>query len=80
MYFNVGANEHAWKLFHTMEHKDIASWNTILSVSSQAADVEQAVTLFSDFMVTGLKPNRITFSILFKMCGDIRKVDLGQQL
>ncbi|KAJ0666756.1 putative tetratricopeptide-like helical domain superfamily [Helianthus annuus] len=33
MYFNVGANEHAWTLFHRMEHKDIASWNTILSVS-----------------------------------------------
>ncbi|KAI3812319.1 hypothetical protein L1987_17026 [Smallanthus sonchifolius] len=77
MYFNVGASDHAWKLFQTMEHKDIASWNTILSVSSRVAGVEleQVVALFSDFMVTGLKPNRITFSILFKMCGD-----LGQQL
>ncbi|KVH95801.1 pentatricopeptide repeat-containing protein At3g09040, mitochondrial-like [Cynara cardunculus var. scolymus] len=79
MYFKTGANDHAWKLFETMEDKDMASWNTVLAVSSQIAGVEQVVSLFTDFMFTGLKPNRITFLILFRMCGDLLEVDLGLQ-
>ncbi|KAK9052606.1 hypothetical protein SSX86_029236 [Deinandra increscens subsp. villosa] len=77
MYFNIGANDHAWKLFQTMDHRDIASWNTVLSVSSQVSGVQQVAALFSDFMATGLKPNIITFSIMFKMCGEVLE---GQQL
>ncbi|PWA84957.1 Pentatricopeptide repeat-containing protein (mitochondrion) [Artemisia annua] len=80
MYAKSGAEYHAWKLFQTMEYKDVASWNTILALCSQDTNVEQVVTLFNDFMVTGLKPNRITFSILFRMCGDAVKLELGQQL
>lgn len=80
MYFKTGANDHGWKLFQTMECKDIASWNTILSVSSLDTSVKQVVTLFSDFLVSGLRPNRITFSILFRICGDVLESELGQQL
>ncbi|GKA30107.1 pentatricopeptide repeat-containing protein [Tanacetum coccineum] len=80
MYAKSGAEYHAWKLFQTMEYKDIASWNTIFAVCSQGTNVEQVITLFNEFMATGFKPNHITFSILFRMCGDVVKVHLSQQL
>ncbi|KAJ9549395.1 hypothetical protein OSB04_021938 [Centaurea solstitialis] len=79
MYFKTGVNDYAWKLFETMEDKDMASWNTVLAGSSQIAGVERVVSLFADFMFSGLKPNRITFLILFRMCGDLLEVDLGLQ-
>nr|GEW40387.1 pentatricopeptide repeat-containing protein At3g09040, mitochondrial-like [Tanacetum cinerariifolium] len=79
-YAKSGAQDHAWKLFQTMEYKDIASWNTILAVCSEDTNVEQVVTLFNEFMATGFKPNHVTFSILFRMCGDVVKVHLSQQL
>ncbi|KAL7608310.1 hypothetical protein Lser_V15G10983 [Lactuca serriola] len=75
MYYKTNAKDHAWKLFETMENKDIATWNTILALSS----VEQVVPLFTDLMIMGLQPNRITFSILFRMCGDAHVVNLGLQ-
>nr|XP_043639807.1 pentatricopeptide repeat-containing protein At3g09040, mitochondrial-like [Erigeron canadensis] len=77
MYFKIGANDYAWRHFQTMGCKDVASWNTILSVSSS---VEQVVTLFTNLMVSGLRPNHITFSILFRLFGDVLEVNLGQQL
>ncbi|XP_071703527.1 pentatricopeptide repeat-containing protein At3g09040, mitochondrial-like [Rutidosis leptorrhynchoides] len=80
MYFKTGVDDHAWKLFQAMKFKDISSLNTVLAVCCQVENVEQVVTLFTDFMMTGLKPNRITFSILFRMCGDVFEFDLSQQL
>ncbi|KAI3502057.1 hypothetical protein L1887_30088 [Cichorium endivia] len=75
MYFKTDAKDQSWKIFETMEDKDIASWNTILALSP----VQQVVCLFNDLMATGLKPNRITFTILFRTCGDALVVNLGQQ-
>ncbi|KAL4569962.1 hypothetical protein LXL04_025611 [Taraxacum kok-saghyz] len=75
MYFKTGSKDYSWKLFEKMEDKDISTWNTILALSS----IQQVVFLFNDLMITGLQPNRITFSILFRMCGDAVEVNLGQQ-
>ncbi|KAK2972438.1 hypothetical protein RJ640_003864 [Escallonia rubra] len=80
MYFKNGAKDPALKLFDAMQHKDVVSWNTAFSWYCQDADAREVAVLFHNFLVTGLKPNSATFSILFRFCGDILRLDLGLQL
>lgn len=79
MYFKNVEKESALKNFYAMQDKDVVSWNTIFTDSSQDADAREIVDLFLNFTLTGLKPTNVTFSILFRFCGEVQELDLGLQ-
>ncbi|KAI3982852.1 hypothetical protein MKX01_010335 [Papaver californicum] len=78
MYFKVGEKVSALKVFSQMHEKDVVSWNTVLSEFSHDGDAI-VVELFTTMLRTGLYPNRITFSILFRFCGSLVDLSLGFQ-
>ncbi|KAL7001571.1 hypothetical protein U1Q18_002724 [Sarracenia purpurea var. burkii] len=80
MYFKNAEKDVAFKIFNAMQERDVVSWNTVFAGSSQAVDARKAASLFNSFMFTSLKPNHLTFSILFRLCGDVLELDLGLQL
>ncbi|XP_026404431.1 pentatricopeptide repeat-containing protein At2g13600-like [Papaver somniferum] len=79
MYFKVGEKVSALKVFSQMHEKDVASWNTVLSEFAHEGDA-MVVDLFTRMLRAGLYPNRITFSILFRLCGSLVDLSLGFQL
>lgn len=80
MYFKGGGKDSASRVFNKMVKKDVVSWNTVLSGFSQDCDVQKVAELFQSFMILGFKPNRITFSILFRLCGEVSDLGLGLQI
>ncbi|XP_059656502.1 pentatricopeptide repeat-containing protein At3g09040, mitochondrial-like [Cornus florida] len=79
MYFKNGEKSLALKLFSKMQDKDVVSWNTMFAGYSHDVDAREAAGLFNNFMCTPLKPNYVTFSVFFRLCGEGLKLDLGLQ-
>ncbi|XP_010249456.1 PREDICTED: putative pentatricopeptide repeat-containing protein At3g25970 [Nelumbo nucifera] len=80
MYFKTGEHDSALKLFNKMEERDIISWNTVFSGFSEDENVGEVVGMFSRMLLTGVMPNHVTFSILFRLCGTVLHLGLGLQL
>ncbi|PON91235.1 Tetratricopeptide-like helical domain containing protein [Trema orientale] len=79
MYFRNERKASALKVFYRIRNKDVISWNTVFSLLSQDKDAREIVSLFHEFMLEGINPNNLTFSVLFRLCGEVLGLDLGLQ-
>ncbi|KAB1227932.1 hypothetical protein CJ030_MR1G013812 [Morella rubra] len=79
MYSKNNGKDSAMKVFIGMQHKDVISWNTAFGGFSQDDNARETAKLFYEFMLTGTKPSHITFSVLFRKCGELMDLDLGVQ-
>ncbi|XP_034697590.1 pentatricopeptide repeat-containing protein At3g09040, mitochondrial-like [Vitis riparia] len=79
MYFKNGGGLYALKVFDRLQDKDIISWNTVFAGLSQGDDAREIGRFFHKLMLTGLKPNCVTFSILFRFCGEALDLVSGLQ-
>ncbi|XP_022956359.1 pentatricopeptide repeat-containing protein At4g13650-like isoform X2 [Cucurbita moschata] len=79
MYFINGRKNSALKTFNSMQSRDIISWNTVFGGLSDENDAKETMDLFGKFMLEGMKPNHITFSSLFRVCGVLLDCKLGFQ-
>ncbi|CAN1254930.1 Pentatricopeptide repeat-containing protein At4g13650 [Linum perenne] len=79
MYTKNGVVDCAMKVFREMVSRDIVTWNTAFGSLAHGKDSREVVNLFRNFMLTGLGPNHITFSLLFRQCGELDDVKLGLQ-
>ncbi|KAJ0975523.1 hypothetical protein J5N97_017488 [Dioscorea zingiberensis] len=78
-YSRNGVKDSALKAFGRTKDKDIVSWNTVISCIAQDEDPEEVVALFSELLISGLKPNEVTLSIIFRLCGFMDDLSLGSQ-
>ncbi|KAJ4965833.1 hypothetical protein NE237_017682 [Protea cynaroides] len=79
MYFKSGGHNSALKIFNKMEGKDIISWNTVFTGIFLNENAREVASLFSRMLSSGLKPNHVTFSIVFRLCGALFNLLLGLQ-
>ncbi|KAG1365654.1 pentatricopeptide repeat-containing protein [Cocos nucifera] len=79
MYFRTGMKDSGVKVFGKTQEKDIVSWNTVISGFVQEEDEKQVVDLFSNMLLSGLKPNQVTLSVIFRLCGAKDDLSLGLQ-
>ena len=70
---------YALKVFYRLQDTDIISWNTVFSGLSQGDGAREIGRFFHKLMLTGLKPNCVTFSILFRFCGEALDLVSGLQ-
>ncbi|KAL5713606.1 hypothetical protein ACHQM5_015667 [Ranunculus cassubicifolius] len=69
MYFKIGKEHYGLRVFSQMHNKDVISWNTVLGAFAQDGNAREAICTFSSMLYKGLKPNPITISHLFNLCG-----------
>ncbi|CAO2171378.1 unnamed protein product [Urochloa humidicola] len=77
MYAKCGSMEDAKKLFSSMDHKNLSSWNTMLSGFVHNGHGEEAIDFFDQFKQTGDKPDSVMFTHIFLACGILGSVDEG---
>lgn len=65
-----GAIQKIQKIFYLMPHKDLVSWNVMISVYGMHGFGMEAVNLLQCLGVTGLKPNHATFTNLLVVIQD----------
>ncbi|XP_061354825.1 pentatricopeptide repeat-containing protein At4g16835, mitochondrial [Gastrolobium bilobum] len=79
MYSKCGDLKDAWKLFVQIPHKDIVTWNAMISSYAQHGAGEKALHLFDEMKEEGMKPDWITFVAVLLACNHAGLVDLGVQ-
>ncbi|XP_068645396.1 pentatricopeptide repeat-containing protein At3g09040, mitochondrial-like [Aristolochia californica] len=80
MYFKAGKKNSASDIFDKLKQRDIVTWNTVITGFAQDEDLGEAVGVFSDMLLTGMRPNQVTFSVLLRMCGAVCSLSVGNQL
>jgi pentatricopeptide repeat protein len=80
MYGRCGAIPEAELLFQEMAARDLATWNAMISIYSQAGDGQQAIALFKQMEKLGLNPDSRTMCSVLSACGDEFDLSLGEQL
>lgn len=79
MYSTNGKKDLSFKVFNRIKTKDIISWNTAFGVFSEDINARKLLNLVHEFLLANMKPNHITFSVLFRHCGKLLDLNLGLQ-
>lgn len=77
MYAKCGSMEDAKKLFSSMDHHNLTSWNTMISGFVHNTLGEEAIDFFDRFKQTGGKPDLGMFRHVFLACGILGSVNEG---
>ncbi|XP_042516658.1 pentatricopeptide repeat-containing protein At4g14050, mitochondrial [Macadamia integrifolia] len=67
-------------VFDKIHQRDVVSWTTIIVGAAQHGKAEEALTLFDEMILAGLKPNEVTFVGLIYACSHVGLVDKGRHL
>eukprot|EP00253_Pinus_taeda_P001294 PITA_01294 len=60
MYAKHGRTDCASRVFHSMSERNVVSWNAMTAAYSQNGQMNQALTIFSQMLLTDVKPNSFT--------------------
>ncbi|KAI3470043.1 hypothetical protein Pfo_026706 [Paulownia fortunei] len=68
------------KIFGNMRKRDVVSWTSIIIGMAQHGRAHEALSLYDEMTLAGLKPNEVTFTGLIYACSHVGLVDKGRQL
>ncbi|KAJ0971543.1 hypothetical protein J5N97_019502 [Dioscorea zingiberensis] len=80
MYSKGGDLESASKCFSLMHYKDLISWCAIIEGYGNHGMGEAAVSLYSDFLQTGIVPNHVIFLSILSACSHAGLISQGLQI
>ncbi|XP_074587352.1 pentatricopeptide repeat-containing protein At5g39350-like [Curcuma longa] len=80
MYARSGCIWAAHKVFSSMDGKDVATWNTMISGFGSHGLGEQAIELVNRMVQLGFKPNAMTLTSALMACAQCGLVDEGIEL
>ncbi|GLT95569.1 hypothetical protein SLE2022_132450 [Rubroshorea leprosula] len=80
MYAKCGSIEYANSVFNKMIHRNLVSWNTIISGFGNHGLGGRALEIFEQMKAIALKPDSITFLGLLMACNHAGLVDKGLSL
>ena len=58
----------AHDVFYHIQVRDVVSWSTLITAYAQLGDVTVVIDLFNKMLVSGVRPDSITFFALLKTC------------
>ncbi|KAF2304505.1 hypothetical protein GH714_032824 [Hevea brasiliensis] len=79
MYSKYGKVEEVRQLFEKLPHKDVVSWNTMISCFVSVGMYREALHLFDEMMMGGVKPDEITMLSLVSACTKLRDLEMGKK-
>lgn len=68
----------ARNMFDEMTHRDLVSWNSIISGYSRLGLAGEAVEMFRTMRKEGLEPDEMTLVSVLGACGDLGDLNLGR--
>jgi pentatricopeptide repeat protein len=78
MYARFGDLVQARNVFEEMPHRDIVSWNSLISGYSSNGYWEEALEIYYRSRMVGMLPDAFTVSSVLPACGSAIVVDEGQ--
>ncbi|XVF29901.1 hypothetical protein REPUB_Repub16aG0010400 [Reevesia pubescens] len=80
VYAKVGNLGYACKVFDEMQHRDIASWNSLIFGLAQGNQASEALDLLKRMEVEGLKPNEVTVLGALSACSRMGDFKEGEKI
>ncbi|XP_009762740.1 pentatricopeptide repeat-containing protein At3g57430, chloroplastic [Nicotiana sylvestris] len=80
MYAKLGRVDDSRAVFELFAHRDIVSWNTIISSFSQNDQFKEALDNFSFMIQEEIKPDGFTISSVLPACSHLALLDVGKQI
>ncbi|KAG8384498.1 hypothetical protein BUALT_Bualt04G0124200 [Buddleja alternifolia] len=77
IYAKSGDLEMSKRVFSMMPLKDTVAWNTIIIASSMHGRGEETLSLFNKMVISGVKPNSVTFTGVLSGCSHSQRVEEG---
>jgi pentatricopeptide repeat protein len=78
MYGKCGAPTKAQEVFDDLPDQDVVSWNALISGYAQLGEDIIVMLLFDKMVGEGIKPDKVTFTIVLTTCSHSGLVDKGQ--
>lgn len=79
MYAKCGKIRMASKVFDKMTKRDVISWNAIIAGCAMHGHEEEALGLFDQMQITGLRPDHITFVGVLSACSNAGLLEEGRR-
>lgn len=79
MYAKCGTIEDACKVLRGMPQRSVVSMNSMIA-GYAPKDLDEAMALFREMQVDGLKPSEVTFASLLDACDEPLKLKVGRQI
>ncbi|KAL5717671.1 hypothetical protein ACHQM5_010647 [Ranunculus cassubicifolius] len=67
----------ALELFRKMPYRDVVSWNTMIGGLCQMGRSKEAITMFHEMEMVGVKPNKMTMLSTLSACANLGALDTG---
>ena len=77
MYSKCGSVERALEVFYRMKEKNVLAWSAMINGLAINGQGKDALNLFSQMEVQGIKPNEVTFIGILNACSHSKLVDEG---
>jgi len=80
MYAKCGRIEKARYIFDKMLHRDVVSWNAMITAYSRDGPFEEALTLFYQLKQSGIQPSHVTFASVLSSCAKLAALAQGMAI
>ncbi|XP_061340781.1 pentatricopeptide repeat-containing protein At4g04370 [Gastrolobium bilobum] len=80
VYGKCGDIEDSRKLFDYMDHRDLVSWNSLISTYAQIGDLCEVLLLLKTMRVQGLEPDPQTFGSVLSVAASRGEFKLGKSV
>jgi len=80
MYAKCGSIEKARNCFDRMPERNTVSWTTMIGAYAQNGHSDEALNLFRQMQVVGLKPDPNTFSSILPACANLAALEQGKEI
>ncbi|KAK2379461.1 pentatricopeptide repeat-containing protein, mitochondrial [Trifolium repens] len=75
MYSKCGNKEAALQVFNDTEDRNVITWTSIINGFAKHGFASKALELFYDMLVTGVKPNDVTYIAVLSACSHVGLID-----
>ncbi|KAJ7530179.1 hypothetical protein O6H91_15G083400 [Diphasiastrum complanatum] len=77
MYVKFGCLDEARRVFNRLREHNVVSWTTMIAGNIQHGQNQEAFRLFERMQQEGVKPNRVTYVSMLRLCGNMLALDHG---
>eukprot|EP01018_Ginkgo_biloba_P024067 Gb_36177 [translate_table: standard] len=80
MYVKCGSMEYARQVFDKMLERDVVAWTAMIAGYAQNGYSDEALKLFRQLQVTGLKIKSETFASILPACANLTALEQGKEI
>eukprot|EP01018_Ginkgo_biloba_P009795 Gb_07755 [translate_table: standard] len=80
MYAKCASLQDARHVFDKMPERNVVSWNAMIAGYAQNGFCDEAVKLFQQMQLRGMKPNSVTFASVLPACGNSATLQQGKEV